>query len=482
MQQSNSPTKPLVYNAPALLPTFTPALGQNKINNNLLPVNPSEYEQWLSTQRSGIAEKAWLIKGNTEGFNYSAYEFGGERSPSLSLSTTGYEDASLHSHRGPLGNMLSIDTSSHPSSLPHAQAFTAPVSHSHQLTAVPAPLPERILLEVHTVNQMIRTDRLEEDKHIMRSIDSHVTLSELKGLITEDIIQGIERAFRLYSDSVPPSQRHQHTDYTRVELNFQCFVPLVGTWRAMATETDWTLAKQNCRNEQNVIKLMYALEKNSEFLLLKEIQQSYQKQRQKANLQAAPQISLQSLTESMEKNLRLKKKYVYDDSPPMTSSSTQRPTAGLNGAPVGSSQQLAASKSVNFLPQARSISMPSRSQGSSLDRNGSKSIHALLDSLNKSDPFREEHRLGHANGMNDSTYSNGGLNANSLLGGSSMYTSSVPSSASSAAGGVLGGSPSIFYPKRSHTLDKMYEELESSMPRQQNFANNLEQRLFKTRW
>jgi hypothetical protein len=44
------------------------------------------------------------------------------------------------------------------------------------------------------------------------------------------------------------------------------------------------------------------------------------------------------------------------------------------------------------------------------------------------------------------------------------------------------GSRSVFYPKRSDTLDKMYEQLESSMPRQQDFANNLEQRLFKTKW
>mmetsp|Transcript_25850 Transcript_25850/g.43106 ORF Transcript_25850/g.43106 Transcript_25850/m.43106 type:complete len:80 (-) Transcript_25850:191-430(-) len=48
------------------------------------------------------------------------------------------------------------------------------------------------------------------------------------------------------------------------------------------------------------------------------------------------------------------------------------------------------------------------------------------------------------------------------------------------AGG--GGGQSVFYPQRSASLDNLYAQLETSLPRQHNFANNLEKRLFKTRW
>jgi len=469
--QRNSPTKPHVFNAPAMMPGLTPALVANKINNNLLPVNPSEYDQWLSTQRSGNAEKAWLVKGNTDGYNYSAYEFGGEKSPSLSMSTgAGYDDGSigsLYSHTGsqaiPPIQTASYAQQQHQQQLSYAQSQPNHASsYSTLLTDLPAPLPPRILLEVHTVNQMIRTDKLCEDKHIMRSVESHVSLAELKCLITEDIIQGIETAFRLYSDNTPPSQRPGHMDYSKVELHFQCFLPLAGSWRTIANETDWTLVKQNCRNEENVIKLMYALEKNSEFLLLQEIQQSYQRQRDKLHMSVMPQISLHALTESMEQSLRLKKKYVYTDSLPNSNMNTARTTAPPLPKP----------RPTNFLPQARSIVMPPR--GGALSRGGGKSLHHLLESLNNTDPFRKEHR--------SSLMSDSSVNAHSLMGGSTSQSVSGPSTASTTGGAVLNTSRSFFYPKRSDTLDKMYEELESSMPRQQNFANNLEQRLFKTKW
>jgi hypothetical protein len=344
-------------------------------------------------------------------------------------------------------------------------------SYSTLLMDLPAPLPPRILLEVHTVNQMVRTDKLSDNKHIMRSIDSHVSLSELKSLITEDIIRGLETAFRLHgSNNSSADKRREAADFTKVDLNFQCFVPLVGSWRAVGSETDWILAKQNCRNEQNTIKLMYALEKNSEFLLLKEIQQSYQRQRFDAQKRESPQISLRALTESMEQNLKQKKKYVYSDSAPSSATPSHQPSRQPSAAAAF------APRPSNCLPVAHSILASSRSQGS-LSRSGSQSIHQLLDTLNKTDPFREEHRQGASAG--------GGL-VNATASMASNYTNSVSAAATpTAAGGgavLSGGSRSFFYPKRSDTLDKMYEELESSMPRQQSFADNLEQRLFKTNW
>jgi hypothetical protein len=455
--------------------------------NNLAPANASAYDSWLAFQRSDAAEKFWLIKGNASDYNYSAHEFNGERSTASQLLLQANAQAANNVSPPPSPGFESV-----------SQLEALREVFPTLITEVPRPLPPLLTVEVHTLNQMMRTDKLADEKPIIRTIDSRLTLAKLKTLITQDIITGIERAFRLYEDpSDGATTSNSRLDYSKVELSFQCFSPVAHAWRPVLSEVDWVQAKQSCRDEYNVLRVMYALEKKSEFLLLKEIQTSYKRQRDAERVRDAPQISLKALTESLEQDLRLRKKYVFNDSPPSSpkrgnsahGSRAKRPhsPALLQAALTQSSGSLPAAVQLPgyFLPlgqNAATLAALSSTRNSAvstpsahgLSRSGRKPSR-LLDSLTRT--------------SSGSLLGGQSVSAQSMLNGSGSLSASqsgplmsTQATAPPTAGAPSLGSKSIFYPKRSDTLDKMYEQLESSIPRQQDFANNLEQRLFKTKW
>jgi hypothetical protein len=245
---------------------------------------------------------------------------------------------------------------------------------------------------------------------------------------------------------------------------------------------------------------MYALEKKSEFLLLKEIQQSFQRAREAERVRETPQISLKALTESMETSLRLKKKYVFTDSPPASpgplatvqikSKSATPSTASRHveqGGHMKHHATLPGPPPTYFLPLGQSFAkLAALSSGKSVV--GSTGSMAGTPLGMSRQPSRLD-PLTRTNSEHDGPGALSGhstASAQSLLGIRPNQSSNITLGDSSTAGTIVPsagqGSKSIFYPKRSQSLDLLYEQLESSIPRQQDFANTLEQRLFKTKW
>jgi len=66
-----------VYNAPSAMPKLTSKLTQNKIKNNLINSNITEYDKWVSNLQLNKNNEVWLNKGNDINYNYSAYNFNG---------------------------------------------------------------------------------------------------------------------------------------------------------------------------------------------------------------------------------------------------------------------------------------------------------------------------------------------------------------------------------------------------------------------
>ena len=473
--------------------------------NNLVLSDSSEYDKWLAYQRSDMGEKSWLIKGNAEGHNYSAHDFLGDNSTAAELLATAEA-------------MMTTPRSSQEEALHLSQMQQS--SHPTLLTTLPQPLPPYITIEVHTLNQMVRTTKLCEDKHIVRTIDSRLTLSELKILITNEIVIGIETAFRLYEDSnIHNSGR---MNLSRIELNFQYFHRYAQSWRVVHSESDWIHVKQEHRDElTNTLKLMYSLEKRSEYILLKEIQENYVRQQQERQLRETPHLSLKALTESMEKELKLKKKYVYKTSLLEENTAVKHTAMTHAGADVNTTgfTSSAHPKTTGFLHTTKSsLNLPLAQQSRECSFNASfrstctgkdsalssptHSARAYMSNNSRPSSRAKQSAVGAAGGIDfqDSPTRHSISQSHSVF----SDDSSIQHHHTASAGSLLGippihpsrgsllpnsescmsqsGSRSIFYPKRSDTLDKMYEQLESSIPRQQDFASNLEQRLFKTKW
>jgi L-2-hydroxyglutarate oxidase LhgO len=66
-----------VYNAPSAMPKLTSKLTQNKIKNNLINSNITEYDKWVSNLQLNKNNEIWLNKGNDVNYNYSACNFNG---------------------------------------------------------------------------------------------------------------------------------------------------------------------------------------------------------------------------------------------------------------------------------------------------------------------------------------------------------------------------------------------------------------------
>lgn len=218
----------------------------------------SAYDQWILDRRSNSNEKTWKYKGNDHTHNYSAYSFNGSAevirtNPSLST-----------------------------------------------LPAVPTPWLVEMIVEVYTINQIMRAASTvdDHDQILVLTVPCEATLQEIRHTISNEIVEGIRKAF----PELPKLLNAPHKDIApiqvdHIEMIFQYFNYDVQAWRPLQHEADWIQTKDYISNQSGqVLKLLYALEPQSEQLLLRQIQKNYELQKE-ALATKNPHISLQELTE-----------------------------------------------------------------------------------------------------------------------------------------------------------------------------------------
>lgn len=255
-----------VYHAPASLPNFTPSLNNSKIFNHLLEGSMDSYELWLHYKNANLDEKSWHKRGNDTMYNYSAYDFKQTASPVKVLSTAEQLDALLE---------------------------------------IPKPLPPTLSVEIYTMNQMIRSNSVLDNQHfISRQVSSDLTMDELKLMVIDDIIMGIEKAFNIDSNGDRISAPTK-LDFNKIHLVFQYYNSSKVAWRNINNVADWQHAKIQYSETMQPLKLMYSLEKNSEWILLKKIQEKHQLKKEAEKRKKTQHISLKSVADALEHSEKL---------------------------------------------------------------------------------------------------------------------------------------------------------------------------------
>lgn len=220
---------------------------------------PSAYDQWILDRRNNTNDKTWKYKGNDHTHNYSAYSFN--------------------------GNDEGIRLNPSSSTLP----------------AVPLPWLLELTVEVYTVNQIMQAQSTadEHDQILVLSVPCEATLLEIRHTIANEIVDGIRKAF----PELPQLLNAPHKDFVpiqvdRIDMIFQYFNYDVQAWRPLQHEADWIQTKDYISNQKQPLKILYALEPQSEQLLLHQIQKNYNLQKE-ALEKKNPHISLQDLTDSL---------------------------------------------------------------------------------------------------------------------------------------------------------------------------------------
>ena len=235
------------------------------------------------------------------------------------------------------------------------------------------PLPTYMIISVSTYNQIIKADSIldnHNNHNYIKKVLSNIKLVELKMLITQTIIKGLEIAFHKqnqthylykYYKYLHQQMKNDITNkiiefnnYYNINLTFQCYYSYIPGWKIINDENDWFNAKhivyntflniskqqQQQQHENNhqhnydpnrsflsynsttnssnyhqqqqqysnlpTIKLIYSLSHESELKLLEQIQKFYKYQKEQFLLQSNPHISLKSLTETLDNNISIK--------------------------------------------------------------------------------------------------------------------------------------------------------------------------------
>jgi hypothetical protein len=235
------------------------------------------------------------------------------------------------------------------------------------------PLPTYMIISVSTYNQIIKADSIldnHNNHNYIKKVLSNIKLVELKMLITQTIIKGLEIAFHKqnqthylykYYKYLHQQMKNDITNkiiefnnYYNINLTFQCYYSYIPGWKIINDENDWFNAKhivyntflniskqqqhqQHDNNHQHnydpnrsflsynsttnssnyhqqqqqysnlpTIKLIYSLSHESELKLLEQIQKFYKYQKEQFLIQSNPHISLKSLTETLDNNISIK--------------------------------------------------------------------------------------------------------------------------------------------------------------------------------
>ncbi|KAJ1438356.1 hypothetical protein B484DRAFT_444635 [Ochromonadaceae sp. CCMP2298] len=305
-----------IFNAPLLMASMPATLVRTRVANNLEAVVVSEYDRWLTVQRSDQGGKTWLLKGNNDEHNYSAHSFnGGPPRPNRLL------QASEGLGSSPTDVLHQIDNVSR-TLLGHGAGVSSSI-----LTTLPTALPDLMAVEVNSVSSVVRSIVLAQDERRVRMVPSLYRLGDMKRVIVDEIIHTIEHAFNMIPGAGTGASAegagdragagaggvgagasagvgvgagvgaHAHPDLksfrSRIVLTLQGFMPLGNTWRVISSEDDWLQAKmaahstqgQTLEQEQQgyaqgqprvdtrrMLKLLYSLDPQSEQALLGEMQ------------------------------------------------------------------------------------------------------------------------------------------------------------------------------------------------------------------
>ena len=382
-----------IYHAPSSLPNFSPSLPTKRPINHLIEASTTSYAH-LTNKNLEVQQERWQVRGNDISHNYSAHGFKGDTlRRTLLQGFTGTNGSNSRcgvfvpmpfspSHESAMTDSMSRSSPNLGGIRPLSPATVEAAMSAHAL--VHHPLPKQLVVEVFTVNQLITSvdpDQMRH-QHYETQVPFDTTLEALKNLVVVEIVAGIERACRFDQVGEQPSDQPE-MDYSKIALIFYCFLPESSSWRRLSGETDWLQAKQLFRSGPNSdrVKLMYGLEKQSEWVLLRKIEENFNLRRQSAEVRMTPQLSLESLTESLERSVEKKQHPYYQ--PSHNHKHNHRAGSGHGGGGGGSGGTAIPGYA---LSPSRAQSLPTLSRPSTNRSSAQQQNSALSSRINSAAP------------------------------------------------------------------------------------------------